>query len=77
MYEKGLNALIELSVVSDSSYRPAESKENLIKCQPLTEGQTWKPKRLQQIEVDSLKLRAEGALEAHWTAGDKPGQVMM
>ena len=57
------------------SYRPAESKENMISCQPLSEEQTWKPKRLQQIEIDSLKLRAEGALEAHMTAGDKPGQV--
>ena len=47
----------------------------MINCQPLSEEQTWKPKRLQQIEIDSLKLRAEGALEAHMTPGDKPGQV--
>ena len=47
----------------------------MINCQPLTEEQTWKPKKLQQIEVDSLKLRAEGALEAHMIPGDKPGQV--
>jgi len=57
------------------SFRPAESKENMINCQPLSVEQTWKPKRLQQIEIDSLKLRAEGALEAHMTPGDKPGQV--
>ena len=47
----------------------------MINCRPLSEEQTWKPKKLQQIEVDSLKLRAEGALEAHMIPGDKPGQV--
>ena len=57
------------------SYRPAESKENLISCSPLTGDQAWRPKRLQQLEVDSLKLRTESVLEAHWSPGDKPGQV--
>ena len=64
-----------ITVSSLESYQPATSKENMINCQPLSEEQTWKPKRLQQIEIDSLKLRAEGALEAHMTPGDKQGQV--
>jgi len=67
--------VLSATLCKHPSYRPAESKESLINCQPLSEEQTWKPKRLQQIEVDSLKLRAEGALEAHMIPGDKPGQV--
>ena len=59
------------------SYRPEESIENKISCKPLTAEQTQKPAKLNQLEVDSLKLRTESVLEAVWSAGDKPGQVMI
>ena len=33
------------------SFRPAETTENLINCQPMENDQTIKPKKLQDIEV--------------------------
>lgn len=63
------------SLCQHPSFRPAETTENLINCQPMEEDQTIKPKKLQDIEMEGLKLRTESMLEAHMTAGDKPGQV--
>jgi len=63
------------SLCQHPSFRPTETTENLINCQPLEKDQALKPKKLHDLEMEGMKLRTESMLEAHMTAGDKPGQV--
>jgi len=60
---------------SHPSYRPVESNEHSIGCRPVSEISPRKPKLLQEIETESIKLRSEKMFEAHMMGGSKPGQV--
>jgi len=60
---------------SHPSYRPVESNEHSIGCRPVSEVSPRKPKLLQEIETESIKLRSEKMFEAHMMGGSKPGQV--
>lgn len=60
---------------SHPSYRPLESNEHAIGCRPVSEISPRKPKMLQDIETESIKLRSEKMFEAHMMGGSKPGQV--
>jgi len=60
---------------SHPSYRPVESNEHVIGCRPAEETVARKPKKLQELETESIKLRSEKMFEAHMSGGNKPGQV--
>lgn len=57
-------------------YRPEESKERIINCQPASENAATKPLNMIAMEAESLKLRSEKMYQAELFQGDSgPGSV--
>ena len=54
-------------------YRPEESTEHIINCQPANDRTPEKPLALTELEEESQRLKSEKMFQGNFMQGNKPG----